>query len=111
MVDLICISESWEREGQTLDKVIKIDNYKVISNVHQRTGIGGRPAIIVNTQKYEVEDLTNTSISIPWGVEIVRAVLTPKSATITSEIQKIVVASMYCKPKSRKKTLMLDHIA
>ena len=111
MVDLICISESWEREDQTLDKVIKIDNYKVISNVHQRTGIGGRPAIIVNTQKYEVEDLTNTSISIPWGVEIVWAVLTPKSATITSEIQKIVVASMYCKPKSRKKTLMLDHIA
>ena len=111
MVDLICITESWEREDQSLDKVIQIENYKVISNVYQRTGKGGRPAIIVNTQKYEVEDLTNTSVSIPWGVEIVWAVLTPKKATITCEIQKIVVASICCKPKSRKKSLLLDHIA
>ena len=48
-VDLICMSESREREEQTLDKVIKIDGYKVISNVFQRRGKGGRPAIIVNT--------------------------------------------------------------
>ena len=27
-VDLICMSESWEREEQTLDKVIKIDDFK-----------------------------------------------------------------------------------
>ena len=39
---------------------------------------------------------------IPWGVEIVWAVLTPKDATNASTIQKIVVASVYNKPKSRK---------
>ena len=37
-VDLICISESWERENATLETIIEIDDYKVISNVHQRKG-------------------------------------------------------------------------
>ena len=110
-VDLICMSESWERENKTLDTVIKIDDFKVISNVHQRVGKGGRPAVIVNTKKYDVENLTNTTIDIPWGVEIVWAVLTPKNVTNTSTVQKIVVASVYSKPDSRKKTLLLDHIA
>ena len=111
IVDLICMSESFEREDLPLEELIKIENFRVISNVHQRKGKGGRPAIIVNTQKYEVDNLTNTIISIPWGLEIVWAVLTPKSVTNTSEIQKIIVASIYCKPKSKKKTLLLDHIA
>ena len=77
-IDLICMSESWEREHLTLDQVIKIDNYTVLSNVHQRKGKGGRPAIIVNEQKYDVENLTQTAISIPWGVEVIWAALTPK---------------------------------
>ena len=110
-VDLICMSESWEREDQTLDTVIEIENFQVISNVHQRCGKGGRPAIIVNTEKFTVENLTNTAINIPWGLEIVWAVITPKNVTNTSDVQKIVVASVYCKPDSRKKTLLLDHIA
>ena len=110
-VDLTCMSESWEREELTLDKVIKIDDYEVISNVHQRTGKGGRPAIIVNTKKYHVENITNTLVNIPWGVEIVWAVLTPKNVSNASNIHKIVVASIYSKPDSRKKSVLLDHIA
>ena len=110
-VDVICVSESWEREGETLEKVIKVDDYKVISNVYQRKEKGGRPAIIANASKYEIENLTNTVIKIPWGVEIVWAVLTPKNVTRNSEVKKIVVAAVYCKPRSRKKTLLLDHIA
>ena len=110
-VDLICMSESWEGENKTLDTIIEIDDFKVISNVHQRKGKGCRPAIIVNTKKFEVENLMNTTIDIPWGVEIVWAVLTPKNVNNTSTVQKIVVASVYSKPDSRKKTLLLDHIA
>ena len=110
-IQLICISESWERKDLTLDNLIKIDGFKVISNVHQRQGKGGRPAIIANTEIYNVENLTNTCINIPWGVEAVWAVLTPKSVTNASKIQKIVVGSIYCKPNSKKKTLLLDHIA
>ena len=110
-IQLICISESWERKDLTLDNLIKIDGFKVISNVHQRQGKGGRPAIIANTEIYNVENLTDTCIDIPWGVEAVWAVLTPKSVTYASKIQKIVVGSIYCKPNSKKKTLLLDHIA
>ena len=105
------MSESWEREGEALENVIKIEGYEVLSNVYQRKGKGGRPAIIVNTKKYEVENLTNTTISIPWGIEIIWAALTPKNNVNANEVKKIIVASVYCKPDSRKKTLLLDHIA
>ena len=105
------MSESWEKESNTLEKVIKIEDYEVLSNVHQRKGVGGRPAIIVNSKKYTVENLTNTVVNIPWGVEIIWAVLTPKYARKASNIQKIVVASIYSKPNSKKKTILLDHIA
>ena len=110
-VDLACISESWEREGSTLSDIISIDGFEIISNVFQRRGIGGRPAIIVDGRKFLVENLTQTMISIPWGVEAVWALLTPKNSTNASKIQKIAVGSIYCKPKSRKKSLLLDHIA
>ena len=110
-VDLICLSESWEKEHLTLDKVIKMDDYEIISNVFQRKGKGGRPAIIVNKMKFYVENLTQTEVEIPWGVEAVWAVLTPKNATSASKVQKIIVCSMYSKPDSRKKSVLLDHIA
>ena len=102
-IDLVCLSESWERESLTLDKVIKLDNYTIISNVFQRKGKGGRPAIIANNKNFIIENLTQTVISIPWGVEAVWAVLTPKNVSSESKIQKIIVGSLYCKPNSRKK--------
>ena len=105
------MSESWERESESLDKIIQLEDYQIISNVHQRLGRGGRPALIINTLKYHVDNLTNTSISIPWGIEITWAMLTPKQATSKSIVQKIAVASIYSKPNSKKKTLLLDHIA
>ena len=108
---LIFMSESWERESLTLDQIINLDNYRVISNVYQRTGMGGRPALIINDKKYHVQNLTNTLISIPYGVELTWAMLTPKQLSPSSVIKKITVASVFCKPHSRKKTLLLDHIA
>ena len=110
-VDLTCISESWERGNQPLNEILSMEDYEIISNVFQRKGIGGRPAIIANKKKYEVENLTQSVISVPWGVEAVWAILTPKNSTTASQIQKIAVGSIYCKPNSRKKTLLLDHIA
>ena len=105
------MSESWERENKRLEEIIKIENFSIISNVFARKEIGGRPAIIVNNKKYDIENLTQSVISIPWGVEAVWAVLTPKNSNRSSKIQKIVIGSIYCKPDSRRKTLLLDHIA
>ena len=50
-IDLICMSESWERQNLQLNDVIKLPDYKIASNVFQRIGKGGRPAIIANTNK------------------------------------------------------------
>ena len=47
-VDLICNLESWERENLTLEQKIQLEDYQVVSNVHQRSGKGGCPAIIAN---------------------------------------------------------------
>ena len=46
-VDICFMSESWDREKVGLEKVIKMDNYQIIKNVVQRTGKGGKPALII----------------------------------------------------------------
>ena len=110
-VDVLFMSESWERENETLDQIIQLEDYVVISNVSQTTGKGGRPALIVNSKKYEVHNLTNSLIQIPWGVEAVWCIITPKNVTHDSKIQMIACCSLYSKPDSRKKSLLLDHIS
>jgi hypothetical protein len=110
-LDVIFLSESWERDYLPLDKIIDLEDHTVISNVHQRTGMGGRPAIIANHKKYHVQNLTNSVIQIPWGVEAVWCVLTPKNITHDSKIQKIACCALYSKPNSKKKSLLLDHIS
>lgn len=110
-VDLVFMSESWERHDEPLTSLINVDNYKVISNPFQRKNTGGKPALVVNTNKFVVDDPNQTLINIPWGVEIVWGILTPKKLTNSSRIKKIIAASFYCKPGSRKKKLLLDHIS
>ena len=81
-------------------------NFEIISNVHQRRGKGGRPAIIVNRLKFQVQNITNTLINIPWGVKAVWALLTPIEVKNDSEIQRIAVCSFYnCHKRSKFKTI------
>ena len=111
MVDLLTMAESWERENLLLDQIVKLDDHTIISNVSQRKGKGGRPAIFANNKKFEVENVTNTLVQVPWGVEAVWCILTPRNITNDSLIKKIACCALYCKPNSRKKSLLLDHIA
>ena len=67
--DLIFMSESWEREYLTLDELINLENHTIISNVSQGTGNGGRPAIFANNQKFDILNVTNTLVQIPWGLK------------------------------------------
>ena len=110
-IDVAFVSESHDRQNKKLEEHFNLENYKVISNLFQRQGKGGRPAIIVNSEKYNVEDLTNTLVDIPWGVEVTWAILTPKNVSSDSKIQKIALGSIYSKPNSKKKTATLDHLA
>ena len=110
-IDVAFISESWENENETLEDIIDIENFKIIANVSQRNGRGGRPALVINQEKYLIKNLTNTTIHVPWGVEAVWALLTPKNITHDSKIQKIVCCAIYSKPSSKHKTSLLDHIS
>ena len=49
-------------------------------------------------------------ISIPWGVEVVWALLTPKQVQSNSIIQKIVVGLLYHRPQTKSQAPLLDHI-
>ena len=117
-INLVFMSESHERayptkmgKSQTLQEIIHIENFVIINNPHQREGKCGRPALVINSSKFNVKDLTNTEKAIPKGVEIVWASLTPKNVTRSSKIQEIVVAAIYSKPNSHFKTKLLDHIS
>ena len=110
-IDIVLISESWEHPEEPLENVIDIDGFQVISNPFQRKGVGGKPAMIINSKKFNIINPNQSIITIPWGVEIVWAIISPKEVTNSSLIKRIIVASFYLKPGSRKKTLLLDHIA
>ena len=110
-IDCIFMSESWEKPENPLDDIINLPSHMVISNPHQRKGIGGRPALFINQDKYHIRNLTQTLIDIPWGVEAVWALISPKNVTNNIKIKRIALCSLYSKPNSKKKTLLLDHIS
>ena len=45
------------------------------------------------------------------GLEAVWCILTPKNVTRDSKIQKIACCALYCKPNSKKKSFLFDHIS
>ena len=112
-IDLCLISESWERPSEPLESVIKLKNFCIISNPHQRAASvsGGRPAVLANTEKFVVDNVNQSLVTIPWGVEATWCLLSPKNSSNSSVVKKIAVCSFYCKPGSRKKTKLLDHIS
>ena len=110
--DLICISESWERENLSLSDLLQLENYRIISNVKQREFVGGKPAIIINEEKYHIKQLCPDPITVPIGVEAVWVLITHKNKNPRSKVQYIAVCSIYYRgPKSTKKQELFDHIA
>ena len=112
-IDVVCISESWEREDQRLDAVLDIDNFTVISNpfVRKRGEAGGRPAIMVNSNKFTVDNSVQSLVTAPPGVEMVFTIIKPHNTNNSSIVKRIFVGCLYSKPNSRKKSILLDFIA
>ena len=66
----------------------------------------------MNKTKFVVQNVTNTLVSIPWGVEAVWAILTPAKLTNDSEIQRIAVCLFYNRNKrSRFKNVLFNHVS
>ena len=92
-VDIMCLSETWERVEQPLASVLGLDGYEIISNPFCRTNRGGRPAIIINSSKFNVQNLSQTEIPTEWKTECVWAMVSLKNTTNSSRIKKIIIAT------------------
>ena len=110
--DLIFMSETWDRVNQPLENLIQIDGYKVVTAVNPRNFKGGKPALIINEEKFIIKQLNPDPITVPDGVEAVWALLTPKDTKPNKQLSHIAVASIYYRgPKSTRKDALFDHIA
>ena len=92
------------KKNLTLEDVIKKENFKIITNVKQRDFRGGKPALIINEEKYNIKLLCPNPITVPIGVEAVWALITPKINNGNSQIKNIALCAIYYRgPKSTKK--------
>ena len=107
---LCFMSESWDRDNLGLETVIHMDGFKVIKNVLQRKGKGGKPALIIRERNFFIKELCPDIITVPPGVEAVWALLTPKSGGSKANIRHIAVCSYYYTLKT-KRSEFIDHIS
>ena len=107
VIDVVCISESWEREYFKLEELLNdkgLENFNIISNLHQRKSRGGRPALMINQDKFLVQNLEDT-VNVPWGCEIVWAAFTPRNVKIQSRVKKNNLCSSLFQTKLKVKKL------
>ena len=65
------MSESFERENRSLQELLQLDDYEIISMVKRRELKGGNPAILINKQKYWIKRICPDLVSVPVGVEAI----------------------------------------
>ena len=106
------LSETWDRVTQPLENLINLENYRVITSPNPRNFRGGKPALVINEEKFHIKPLNPEPITVPDGVEAVWALITPKNSKQTNQFNHIAVAAIYYRgPKSTKKEELFDHIA
>ena len=54
-IDICAISESWDREDLPLEEILEKEGYRVLKNVSQRRGKGGKPALIIKEEKFIIK--------------------------------------------------------
>ena len=107
-VDCCTISESWDKNDDSLEKLLEVEGYKVIKNVLQRKRKGGKPVLVIKKEKYFIKELCPSVITVPSSVEVSWALLTPKVQT-NPEVKHIAVASVYYTKRTKAKDFT-DHI-
>ena len=110
--DLTIVSETWEREIQSLDSLLSPTEYKTISYCRKRRTKnrqpGGGCAIIYNSNRFTVEKI---DVSPPENVEAVWAFFTPhRNGNTNCRVKKIAVGAIYAAPNSQHKQATIDHI-
>ena len=109
-ISLCFISESWDRDNLGLEEVLQMDGFRVIKNVLQRPGKGGKPALVVSEKNYHIKELCPDVVTVPPNIEAVWALLTPKAGGSKANIKHIAVCSYYYTQKT-KRSEFIDHIS
>ena len=108
-IEGLIISETWEREEQSLDSLLGISKFKIHSYKREKVKAnkqpGGGCAIVYNENRFKA---TIPDIFVPKGVEACWLVLKPLAQT--DLIENIAIASVYVSPSSRFKTATINHI-
>ena len=107
---LCFISETWDRNDIEIENIIDMENFRIIKNVCQRGGRGGKPALVISTKHFYYKELSPSPITVPIGLEAVWALLTPKTGGQWSKVRHIVVCSYYFTDYT-KRNQFIDHIA
>ena len=105
--DIALISETWERKNFRLDQLLSVNPYKVLS-YYRKERSGGGCAMFYNENRFRVKE--EDDMSIPNGVEVKWAILTPVASTKQSRVKKIAVCTIYVAPNSQFKNETIDHI-
>ena len=113
-IDVCCISESWDRDKLTpkstpVEEILEIEGFKILKNPVQRNRRGGKPVLLVNINKFHIQELCPDIVTVPIGVEAVWALVTPKNTHAASKVKHIAIASLYYTKATRRQDL-IDHI-
>ena len=108
--DLSFATEVWEKlENKKhqirLEELFEVKGIKYISTPRPGAKRGGGSAIAARLDRFTLSKL---NISLPKGVEAVWGLLRPKF--VTGMISVIIVCCFYSPPRSRKNTVMIDHL-
>ena len=109
-IDVGLLCEIWQKaenkkHSSEIEKLLEIDGLKYFSTLRPNGKRGGGAGIIVNLERFSVEKL---DICNPHNLEICWALAKPKSQN--AMVQKIILCSFYCPPRSKKKVKLVDHI-
>ena len=108
-VEVAIVSETWERDEQSLKQLLNTENLKVESycrpKVIANRQPGGGCAIVYNENRFTA---LPQYISVPKGVEACWLVLKPKDTSAL--IKYIAIGSIYISPNSKYKTATIDHV-
>ena len=92
--------------------LIQIEGFKVVMNVKQREGRGGKPAVIINEHKYHIIEVCPNLITVPIEVEAVWVVIHPKNLPKNSPFKFIAVCSFYyAGQKMTPRDILYDHMS
>ena len=108
-ISLSLISEVWEkqnckRQQEEFEKMLEIEGLKYISTPRMNKR-GGGAAIIVNLKMFTLDKI---EVGNPNKLEVVWGIVRPRLAG--GNIKEIICAAFYSPPRSKKNSLLLDHL-